>query len=56
MSVNQLEWEQIKQIVDSGLPLKKRPVIIVQVEDEPHIKNFNAIIVRADENKKYFHK
>lgn len=52
MSVNQLEWEQIKQIVDSGLPLKKRPVIIVQVEDEPHIKNFNAIIVRADENKK----
>ena len=52
MSVNHLEWEHIKQIVDSGLPLKKRPVIIVQLEDEPHIKNFNAVIVRADENKK----
>lgn len=52
MSVNQLEWEQIKQIVDSGLPLKKRPIIIVQLEDEPHVKNFNAVIVRADENKK----
>lgn len=52
MSVNQLEWEHIKQIVDSGLPLKKRPIVIVQLEDEPHIKNYNAIIVRADENKK----
>lgn len=50
-SIYQLEWEQIKTLGETDLPLRKRPVIIVQLQDEPNLQKFNAIIVKIDNQK-----